>query len=88
MKRLVIATTVLAALSASPALAQSYNTDYGTSTSLSAQSSWQAHDTRRARGLNAQAYVPDAYVDGVNVGTDPDPSIRLQLRRDPTSLTQ
>ena len=87
MKRLVIAATVLAALSASPALAQSYNSDYGT-TALAAQSSWQAHDARRARGLNAQAFAPDTYVDGVNVGTDPDPSIRLQLRRDPSSLTQ
>jgi opacity protein-like surface antigen len=89
MKKLVLAAG-LAALLATPALAQSYDSEYGTGNSLPTPPSWAAQ--QNAGAGSAFAYAPRAlrsagsdsvYVDGHNVGADPDANIRLQLRRDP-----
>ena len=90
MKRFIIGAG-LAALLATPALAQSYNPGYGTGNTFSAPPSWSANAaTTGASG--AYAYAPrslrsagsdSVYVDGQYVGADPDANIRLQLERDP-----
>ena len=77
----------LAALLATPALAQSYNPEYGTGNAMPTPPAWSANV-----GGGAFAYAPRAlrsvgsdavYVDGQYVGADPDANIRFDLRRDP-----
>ena len=47
-----------------------------------------AYAPRGLRGVRAEAAQsePDVYAYGHDVGTDPDPNIRFQLRRDPPGL--
>jgi opacity protein-like surface antigen len=103
MKKVIMAAG-MAALLASPALAQSYNPTYGTGNAALAPLTWTAtgdvtgsagalaYSTARTRaqslrGVRAQAapsaVTAGAYVDGRDVGTDPDANIRFQLLRDP-----
>jgi hypothetical protein len=80
----------LAALLASPALAQSYDPEYGTGNAVqppvpySADNGAMAYAPARTRSSRTRAVraEPKVYAFGHDVGTDPDPSIRLQLRRD------
>lgn len=70
------------------------NTDPGVSYTAGTQSYAYAPRAHRARGHGAFAYVPRAAgqdgsvysgrvdEDGAYVGQDPDPNVRLQLRRD------
>ncbi len=98
MKKLILG-AALASLLASPALAQSYNPNYGTGNSIAMPSFWhgQADITgstelsqaslNRLNGIRAQA-LPSAAADPVfvndqYVGADPDANIRFQLHRDP-----
>jgi opacity protein-like surface antigen len=87
MKKLIFGAG-LAALLATPALAQSYNPSYGTGNSMPTPPAW----ANVGAGGNAFAYAPrgrrsagsdSVYVDGKYVGTDPDANIRFQLERDP-----
>jgi hypothetical protein len=92
LKKLMMG-AAFATLLASPVLAQTdaLNTDPGVSYTAGTQSYAYAP---RARGSRAFAYVPRAagqagsvysgrvYEDGAYVGQDPDPNVRLQLRRD------
>jgi hypothetical protein len=98
MKKLILG-AALAGLLAAPALAQSYDPDYGTGNTMAMPQAWQGQTTGsafapatmdRLRGIRAQA-LPSASADpvyayGHYVGTDPDANIRLQLRRDPPGL--
>ncbi len=86
MKKIMIGVG-LAALLATPAFAQSYNSAYGTGNTVPLQAASAAN-----AGGGAFAYAPRAlrsagsdsvYVDGQYVGTDPDANIRTQLQRDP-----
>ena len=97
MKKFIIGAG-LAALLATPALAQSYNPGYGTGNSLATPPSWSANagttgayayapsrETMHSlRGVRAEAVQsePPVYAFGEYAGTDPDPSIRFQLERD------
>lgn len=102
MRKLLIATG-LAAMIASPAMAQSYSAGYGTGNIISVPApehggfaastgaeAFAAAPGRGAvdqsRGLRAQALTPDesdtVYESGQYVGRDPDPNVRLELRRD------
>jgi len=114
MKKILMGAAVFALL-ASPALAQSYDPDFGSGNLV--QAPWgntpgsvgneggfansayayapARHHVRRSRGLDAQAYVPGAgwsmgnpgavYAFGRYQGADPDPNVRLELRRDDIS---
>ncbi len=57
MRRFVVAGALLAALSASPALAQAYNPGYGTGNVILDPPSWQAQKLAPANG-GAFAYAP------------------------------
>ena len=103
MRKLLIAAG-FAVMIASPALAQSYSSGFGTgnvinllalepggffagSTSTGAYAyapeTPAAHDVRNARAQALSPNDPDTvYEGGQYVGRDPDPNVRLQLRRD------
>ncbi len=90
MKKLILGAG-LAALLATPALAQSYNPGYGTGNSIPTPPVWAAQVNHGA-AANAFASAPrslrsagsdSVYVDGQYVGADPDANIRFQLERDP-----
>ena len=100
MRKLLIATG-LAAMIASPALAQSYSAGYGTGNVVnqpalehggfaprdngeSAFAAAPRRGSRHVRALQGQS-ASDAetvYESGQYVGRDPDPNVRLELRRD------
>jgi opacity protein-like surface antigen len=89
MKKFIIGVG-LAALLATPALAQSYDPDYGTGNTNPMPPSYSANaDTTGATGAYAYApsretmqSEPPVYAFGHYAGTDPDPNIRFQLKRD------
>lgn len=99
MKKLLMGAAFVAML-ASPALAQSYDSDYGTGNVLNVPAAEAAggnglgafayapapqHMTRHERAMRAQASVRDSdtvYAYGQYKGRDPDPNVRLELRRD------
>jgi len=88
MKKLVIG-AALAMLIASPVFAQSYDPDLGTGNVLNVPAAgagthaFAYAPTQRLNGIRAQAGAPDTvYRDGHYIGQDPDPNVRLQLRRD------
>ena len=96
MKKLIMG-AALATLLASPAFAQSYSADFGTGNVLNvpaaeaaggfgADTAGHAYAYAPARGSRAQAMSPSdpdtVYNDGHYVGRDPDPNVRLELRRD------
>jgi opacity protein-like surface antigen len=96
MKKLLMG-AALVALLASPALAQSYNPNLGSGNIVpepggayntpTGDANWGSDDayapsrSRAERGYDAQASAP-AYEDGHSVGQDPDPNVRLELRKD------
>jgi hypothetical protein len=75
MKKLVLAAAALATLAGAPAFAQY-------------QSTYAPHrvEMDRLAGVRAQALPSmsgdNVYVNGQYAGTDPDPNVRLELRRD------
>jgi hypothetical protein len=93
MKKLIIAAS-FATLLASPAFAQSYDPNVGSGNVIPPASGFASNPgygafayaqprSERLRGLHAQAMAPDAVdEDGHTIGQDPDPNVRLQLRRD------
>ena len=77
MKKTVLS-AALAMLLALPAFAQSYSGGYGTGTP---RASSHKHRGVRAEGISPAD--PDVvYENGQYVGRDPDPNVRLELRRD------
>ena len=89
MKKLLMTASLLAAL-ASPALAQSYNPDIGSGNLVPPPGGvygepWSAAGSRMpgyaARAM-AQPESEAVVVQGQVVGQDPDPNVRLMLRRD------
>ena len=74
--KMLVATAVLAAAIASPALAQTATPRPQTNASQFDQFNGQAGPTRSTN----RSY--DVYQNGQYVGSDPDPNIRLQLRRE------
>ena len=98
MKKLILS-AALAAMLATPALAQSYDPEYGTGNSINLQArEWSGDLSAGATGTRAFAQAPIdreqtfgsgytvPFEYGQYVGTDPDPNIRLQLHRDPPGL--
>ena len=101
MKKLLMSAAFVALL-ASPALAQSYDSDFGSGNIVreqnqditgSAGSSYAYMPPHagmtRLRGIRAQAMTPrdpdTVYAYGHYRGQDPDPNVRLELRRDDIS---
>lgn len=89
MKKLIMAASLLTAL-ASPAFAQSYNPNLGSGNLVPAPGGvygepWSAAGSRMP-GYAARAYAqPESeavFAEGRVVGHDPDPNVRLMLRRD------
>lgn len=92
MKKMIITAMALATMAATPALAQNYRPadDGGPMAASPAPSGgrYMRSDARYGYGAYAAAPVdmvggPAVYSYGRYAGWDPDPSIRLQLRRDP-----
>lgn len=95
MKKLILS-AALAAILASPALAQSYNPQYGTGNTFNepAREMSNGFGGGSVGGEQAYAQAPSAstyeaphagapvYAFGHYAGTDPDPNIRVQLERD------
>jgi hypothetical protein len=93
MKKLIIA-AAFATLLASPAFAQAYNPNVGSgnvvpppagfaSTTGYGAFAYAPARSEHLRGVHAQAMARDAVEqDGQTIGQDPDPNVRLQLRRD------
>ena len=100
MKKIFLSAAV-AMLFASPALAQSYSSGYGTGNVINlpalehcgftSGTSTYAYEPSRAtrshmRGVRPEAVSPadpdTVYENGQYVGRDPDPNVRLELRRD------
>lgn len=92
MRKLTIIVGALAlgaTLASGPVFAQSYSADYGTG-NLGMVNPVRAQVS--SRGTRVHAYVPretgamrrsdQVFVDGNYVGQDPDPNVRLELRRD------
>ena len=90
MKTAIIVATALATLTATPVLAQTYRAaNDGGPTSITSSPAVVSPQVRRA-ARSAYAAVPESYAAAAGVysydryaGWDPDPAIRLQLRRDP-----
>jgi len=92
MKKTIITALALASLAATPAFAQTYRpaNDGGPMASNSPPTSSRSMRTDTRHGYGAYAAAPDEMVGGPAVyaygryaGWDPDPFIRLQLRRGP-----
>jgi hypothetical protein len=100
MKKIFLS-AALVMLFASPALAQSYSSGYGTGNVIdfpalehggfNSESSSYAYEPSRStrshmRGVRSEAMSPvdpdTVYENGQYVGRDPDPNVRLELRRD------
>ncbi len=87
MKKMLFVSAALAALVATPALAQNYH---------SRDTSWNGRDALSAqsgpRGAYARSYrdamggfSTQVIADGKVIGADPDANVRLELRRDAES---
>ena len=96
MKKILVS-AAFAVMLASPAFAQSYSPGYGTGnlvtlpaagTFSSAGSAYASapRTSERLRGVRAEAISPNdpdtVYVNGEYIGRDPDPNVRLELRKD------
>jgi hypothetical protein len=95
MKKMLLATLALTVLVASPALAQTRQTEQGV---WAASKAWNGQDYAPAPGADgafgayaqepgayAQTPSPDAGLGGDYVGTDPDPNVQLELLKDAQS---
>ena len=96
MKKILVS-AAFAVMLASPAFAQSYSPGYGTGNLValpaagafsSAGSAYASapRTSERLRGVRAEAISPNdpdtVYVNGEYIGRDPDPNVRLELRKD------
>ena len=84
MKRIILAATVLSAALTAPALAQTFN-DQGRGALMFEQgyrSNTNPYGSYRAPAWRNRGDVIDQ--SGRYIGRDPDPTVRQQLRRDPS----
>jgi hypothetical protein len=81
MKTMLLAATVLAAAVTTPALAQTRSQDQWRGPFMfERDNSGYAYSQRRPMNRSYNVYDERGHY----IGTDPDPSVRDQLRRDPT----